>query len=96
MEEEAGKGIIVMTVMGAIFYIADQWLKFTHWQAIDYDLGSYSPFAPIIAWLSWVAFTYITVKNGFDLGRAYYWMVAGVWFVMNLYFTYGVLTTWWV
>ena len=51
-------------------------------------------FLPILAWSGLAIYIYVTWLKARDV--MYYWFVAVLWFVTNVFFTWGILVTYWV
>jgi hypothetical protein len=85
--------ILLLTLIGGALYALSRYISISHWAAIDFNMVSYNPFLPLLSWASWIIYMYITwlKRPGY-----YYWFIGILWFVANLYFTYGILVTWWI
>jgi len=85
--------VAVITAIGAVLLLTQRAISMYHWNSIGWDMGSYSPWLLPLVWLSLIIYWYVTLRKKVH----WYYKVLGLgWLVYQIFWTYGIILTYFV
>ena len=86
--------IVILFWLGAMLLFITNALKLQHWYEVDFNFVSYHPLLLFTTWASWLIFVAVIWYTP-EHEHWYIKLSAAAWGVMNLFFSWGLLTTYW-